>query len=834
MNIATFLLLEQIIPAGPDHPFARTMLSHFAKQTPLQSVLDYPNIPHQIDRFRNAGYSNIHARSLWDYWEDELQVHEKHFIAKLEPFDEWEEYILFASHYLILEASTVGPIVSEVHIQTSEIKTATYSLKNLKSGFMPKAAVNGKLTPFLPQPLGGSDSTALAIRLNSTTDLDEEWNLFGDSQPRTWLSSLQLNGISCYTITDLDDDRSLLVGGRKSPSRLNIQCFLYRRSTNQWVKVHDLPLSRYRHSAIAVSDAAGTGVLIHGGITGDGTILSDWLLWTERGGWTKLKCRSTHLTGQMHKTKEPTLFGAVLAKGKLFGGLGEQHNFNQTVWRWRISPIEDGGPQTSGNKNFEIVLNSGTQIPEAYRTARFGSALLQVPSLGLCLIGGVAKVPLKIDEEIMCRYTSNSWVTVSMLEPSSPRPFLIRVSVAIVDNQAGDFVVIGGGGVCFSFGSCFGSRWHILGNSSNDYSNWKWHTQSITTAIYTNLERPANTETAETVEECGLSSLASILHPQVARNSESIGSCTSLWSLDYLKDKLRKTFISIHQGTDRYLTFTPQKNFSYKTCEFSIFSKLLERKEHVYLRALASQDTFKEAANFWKDFPEISEEFRIPEALDHVLQLKSKLHSSVLRVSGDVCIWIHYDVMSNFYFQIRGSKTFFLFPPGEVLKLKFAPGSTTSPMDSRSDFSAIRHKMVTLKAGDVLFIPRFWAHTTFSAEGENEPSIAINVFWRDLEHAIYAAGKDIYGNRDLAVYEQGRELIRKTVDTIRRDDRRDLVVAWANFLQSGTSLETSSSAIELQQIRSKMLKLPSDVLDFYLPRLVDEFLHLCNRQLPKS
>lgn len=37
-----FVLLEQILPAGPNHPFAKTMLKHFNNlNTPLNSVLTY-------------------------------------------------------------------------------------------------------------------------------------------------------------------------------------------------------------------------------------------------------------------------------------------------------------------------------------------------------------------------------------------------------------------------------------------------------------------------------------------------------------------------------------------------------------------------------------------------------------------------------------------------------------------------------------------------------------------------------------------------------------------------------------------------------------------------
>jgi len=41
-------------------------------------------------------------------------------------------------------------------------------------------------------------------------------------------------------------------------------------------------------------------------------------------------------------------------------------------------------------------------------------------------------------------------------------------------------------------------------------------------------------------------------------------------------------------------------------------------------------------------------------------------------------------------------------------------------------------------------------------------SVAVNVFFRDDSmEAGYAAGKDVYGNRDLAMYERGRRDVQR-------------------------------------------------------------------------
>jgi tRNA wybutosine-synthesizing protein 4 len=57
---------------------------------------------------------------------------------------------------------------------------------------------------------------------------------------------------------------------------------------------------------------------------------------------------------------------------------------------------------------------------------------------------------------------------------------------------------------------------------------------------------------------------------------------------------------------------------------------------------------------------------------------------------------------------------------------------------------------------------------------EDGASVAVNVFFRNLDSG-YAAGKDVYGNRDLQAYENGRrdvERIAKAFKTVPEDMAR--------------------------------------------------------------
>ena len=142
--------------------------------------------------------------------------------------------------------------------------------------------------------------------------------------------------------------------------------------------------------------------------------------------------------------------------------------------------------------------------------------------------------------------------------------------------------------------------------------------------------------------------------------------------------------------------------------------------------------------------------------------------------------------MANVLCQIRGKKRMLLYPPSDVSLFDIAPGASSSsfnPFDSEGKPSpqnrAHAHEGI-LQPGDILFIPSMWLHAAAPLE---TVSVSVNVFFRNLETG-YAAGRDVYGNRDLQPYEKGRR--------------------------------------EIDKIAKAFESLPADVSNFYLLRLADE------------
>ena len=163
-------------------------------------------------------------------------------------------------------------------------------------------------------------------------------------------------------------------------------------------------------------------------------------------------------------------------------------------------------------------------------------------------------------------------------------------------------------------------------------------------------------------------------------------------------------------------------------------------------------------------------------------------------------LWTHYDAMDNALIQLHGEKRVLLFPPRVSAGLYLEGSSSpvvgpevdgdaslrlgTENGDKRGDsdekktnrrpttFPAYRAARraameVVLQPGDVLFIPALWAHHTEALHG---PSVAVNVFWRELQKTAYPQ-KDLYGNADPLAAGEALRLVDAAAKTLANSPR---------------------------------------------------------------
>ncbi|RMZ72641.1 leucine carboxyl methyltransferase 2 [Pyrenophora seminiperda CCB06] len=825
---------KQYLPQGFDHPFAKTMLSHFDKlQASIKAVKLHSSLAQQAARFRNAGWPTlIMARNLWDLWSDDSFTPPtlRRGLDAFEPFDEWEEFALFGGHYFLLVASNAEQGRSAETLCDEAATKECRGAANVKSVTLQlmKQPASEVLTARRFTAAFALDGDSVAVHGGQGTqarlaDMDVlrrgDHNEDCTTQPSGQLPTARM----CHTITSIYNGGALLVGGRGSPTQACADsCWLFKDRT--WTRVDDLVPARYRHSAVAVTlgfgDTQDHGVLVWGGKASDGTVLGAdncCALWTTNKGW-----HSISIDGPRPSAR----FGAAMSTissaqncGLLTGGANQSGVVvEDAVWEWSISATPT--PQLKFRDRTNDVRSNLENSP----CARIGSTLVPWGN-SLMMIGGVSKKHIhSLSDDFLLLTCSGTIIEVEhpsiQLLPPTIWPLLVGVGAA--STSSGEIVLAGGGAVCFSMGSYWNEDPLILTHGSTQGAKTWRHVVPSHSSGTAGTEGTVQASATEAALQHRPGRLYEKKKPQIsARTTEitrvqvkssedfanlvaasqpaiieglNIGPCTDLWTLDYLKEKIGpQRELVVHECSSDRMTFK-DKNFTYVKKSVTEFLDGIAQGSHAYLRAVSSSQPNKLPTKLEDDFPSIASDFQLPDVCNVV---KENYHSSPLRISGPVSLWLHYDVLSNVLCQIRGNKTLYLYPPSDVSYLDFPPGGSSSNTDVlASKHAKLRNThphVASLQPGDVLFIPPMWSHT---ATPEDGVSVAVNVFWKGLDKG-YAAGKDVYGNRDLQAYENGRRDVEKIVRAF-----KDLPVDVSRFylerlageiLERATNMKKNSS-----------------------------------------
>ena len=140
-----------------------------------------------------------------------------------------------------------------------------------------------------------------------------------------------------------------------------------------------------------------------------------------------------------------------------------------------------------------------------------------------------------------------------------------------------------------------------------------------------------------------------------------LGPAVGTWSAESLAEKLKNRTFSIHKGTNPVLDFRT-KNFDYENqYPAAKFIQECAQGDVRYLRTVG-KNFRKDTPDFWKDYPEISDDLR-------EVKIPRK-HSSILRISPEnLEIWLHYDTLDNILTQVTGTKEVLLFDPNDAKNL---------------------------------------------------------------------------------------------------------------------------------------------------------------------
>lgn len=822
---AEFCLLEQMLPDGSDHPFAETMLHHFEKlKTPLKSVFEYPGLEAQNRRFSRLGWPHVEAVSLWQVWTDDkwISASQRRELDLVEPFDEWEEFALFASHYCVVIARNHG--FDSVPGGNDHVIVAERLPPPLRPRlfFDPYSGTRGRRRfgaamqtrdELGEQVFANTFGLGTNDRLKSC-DLYSFGSLAAGMRPHLVGPSRRV----CHAIADLGRFGSLLTGGRTSPASALRDCWHFSTEQNKWSPSDDLPLPLYRHG-VAQLGRSNMTVLI-GGKSNSSTIFTGCLVHRPDSGW--MECS---ISGSVYQP----VFGAILIgfkthrlinndsecptlqfEGILAGGLREDGTLETQILRWSLRVPADNKPTIS----FEPIISS-TNAESL--VCRFGASALLLDGERVAVVGGIQHdgVVSQMNEVLIIDVVSKLRLEVVSCcslansdEPpgTTPRPLLVGTAVSLAENSR--LLVMGGGATCFSMGTYWNQGSYVLimdtlypcPPPTMPHSPLRFRKlvevtdqlQPIKNVLESNNgSQRATISNVPRIRIGTADEFEKVLRAEklVVLEGCDLGTCVHRWNSAYITENVgpqRK--VVVHEASSSSMDFN-SKNFRYTTKDFASFMAEAKKGGRQYLRALSEEHPADQPANVKADFPGLASDFQLPPELYFV---KQNEFSSVLRISGRVNMWLHYDVMANVYCQVVGSKKLLLFPPDDVGYLSFEPGASSSSIDVFSGLetaalaSTHPHEAV-LGPGDILFLPPLWLHTTAAL---TDLGVAINVFFRNLETG-YSSGRDVYGNRDVAAYEKGRQ--------------------------------------DVARITKSLGKLPRDMQAFYMRRLADEMAEMATR-----
>ncbi|KAL9030212.1 MAG: hypothetical protein Q9180_006931 [Flavoplaca navasiana] len=121
----------------------------------------------------------------------------------------------------------------------------------------------------------------------------------------------------------------------------------------------------------------------------------------------------------------------------------------------------------------------------------------------------------------------------------------------------------------------------------------------------------------------------------------NLGECMTEWTVDKLVQKINpERLVTVHQAQGCHMNFQ-SKNFQYIKKPFGEFMREICDGSPQYLRSISAKKATEEPACLADDFPSLSHQFHLPQQLETVRQNQ---HSSPLRISGPVNMWLHYDV----------------------------------------------------------------------------------------------------------------------------------------------------------------------------------------------
>lgn len=731
-------------------------------------MFEYPEQHTQTQRFRQAGFTQIEYQNLWELWADPrfLSPSQRMKLDHVEPFDEWEEFALWASHHCLVVAHNRGTHVLPERVQSrrnSDSSDASAISARTSSPNHPDSQLFAfryyKDPGCLCQRHHGSaypipDQDAIAI--------------YGGQGPKSILSTSavcrprhlndetpvvlppEVGPRCCHMLTSLNDGGNILVGGRRSPTQPLKDCWLQKGNT--WSRIHDLPEPRYRCRVVAVTLPNNVfGAICFGGKTSPTTVATEILLWEPSRGW----CVLPALRNNPIPRFGPNFVRLGFNHGLLFGGLRQDGVICPDLWRWRLVIRDNVVSGISFRPSHALDASIGAYPWFARFNASYGFVQDYLLIIGGIARGGCIPKPYEIlsligsfsnlgdGKELSLRVTSVEPVR----PPGCPRPFLIGNST--LRTRTGMYVILGGGSTCFNYGDLFNSGiWVLHEREAGLAADWVIIPTRSSSIAAKNSDCCKNGAAAETVEFPVIRTRLADAHEFasiVQRSKPAVmthldfGPYARLCSHGYLPTMINSR----------------EKTFPDKTCQRAR-SRLKDvtaaQKVSCSVKgSMGSSPPLKALLppEQIDQLPELTSDFTIPLQLEsiepHVGSISLDTSKSTSR------LW--YSATATILFQVKGIRKIVLFPPADFSRLDIMPGSALSELSVFDETtraktlhapSGTSPHVAIVRPGDTLFIPPFWIFSCTSVQYDDYPDCPdTNIEQSQSQSTISTRSKDV-------------------------------------------------------------------------------------------
>lgn len=438
------------------------MLSHFDKlKTPLKSVFEYPHLEAQHNRFSRLGWPNVEVISLWDVWTNNnwISAAQRRKLDLVEPFDEWEEFALFANHYCVVTARNFDIETQSSNSYGVTVESEPYVPRQLspKLLFNAYSGAHGKRrfgSTLKMRSALGEQVFANTFGLGTNNRLKScDIYSFDSSVYDAKLDTAGPGSRVCHAVIDLGRFGGLLVGGRASPATALRDCWHFSVEQNKWSPIEDLPVPLYRH-AVTQLGRSNLALLI-GGRSDSSTVFAGCLIHKPGSGW--IEC---DISGSVYRP----VFGAMLVsfekhhyinndsgspmicfEGILAGGLLDDGTVARQLFRWSLELSGNDKPTIS----FEPIVGPSNSDP---LVCRFGASSLLLGNERIAIVGGVLhdRIVSRVDEVLIVEFSGSKLESLSRCSPSDvnnpsgiPRPLLVGAAISSTEHNR--LLIMGGG-----------------------------------------------------------------------------------------------------------------------------------------------------------------------------------------------------------------------------------------------------------------------------------------------------------------------------------------------------------------------------------------------------